>query len=231
MVVSDLHLHTRRSNFASLAHAVQGSGMACDGLVLNGDIFDFRWNINHNVNTAIASAIADIYQFLQKWPECRVYYVVGNHDNHPEFVAALRHLATYQEQFSCHEYYLQLKMHLFLHGDCCDMEMDHYQLQTRRNKWAQMRRRPGYQGELYAVVEQLGVAKKILQLVLPKHQLAARTLHYLQTLPGGFPEGVVDIYLGHSHVPYRNYRYRGYQFHNSGSGILSQGYQPVRFVW
>ena len=231
VVMSDLHLHTRRSNFVSLDHALDTVDAEFEHLVLNGDIFDFRWNVIDDTKSAVNLAVADITNLLVKRPRLTVHYVIGNHDNHLEFVEALQNPASEFARFSSHKYYLQLGNHFFLHGDCCNTKTDHHSLQIRRKRWTCQKRRPHYQAALYSMIDQLGVPIFFSCLFLPKHRIAARTLYYLESIPGGFPNGIRDIYLGHSHLPFRNFNYRGYRFHNSGSGVSNMGFKPVRFTW
>lgn len=231
VVLSDLHLHTRRTSFASLDQAVRTIDLKFDHLVLNGDIFDFRWNVINDAKSAVDSAVEDIINLLEKWPELSIHYVIGNHDNHLAFIEALREPAIKYNRFSYYGYYLQLGRHFFLHGDCCNTKTVHHLLETRRKRWAQQKRRPHYQATLYALLERLGVSIIFNSIFFPRQRIAARILYYLQTIPDGFPEGVRDIYLGHSHLPFQNFEYKGYRFHNSGSGVSPMRFKPVRFDW
>lgn len=39
----------------------------------------------------------------------------------------------------------------------------------------------------------------------------------------------VDVYFGHTHQPFRDHEHDGVRFHNTGSGILDLGFQPLSF--
>jgi hypothetical protein len=59
LVVSDLHLFARRSRGMTCFESLRGELESVDVLVLNGDIFDFRWSVlpDHQATQAWLSDI------------------------------------------------------------------------------------------------------------------------------------------------------------------------------
>jgi len=57
IVLSDLHLFARRSQAADCMHRLRTELATVRVLVLNGDIFDFRWSTLRDLETTVAAAL------------------------------------------------------------------------------------------------------------------------------------------------------------------------------
>ena len=115
LVISDLHLFSRRSDGDGLWREVGDELAEANILVLNGDIFDFRWSCLPDEEATISAAlewIDDLYQH-SRWEA--IHYVFGNHDCLNAFKGRLQDYAGGREGLQCHEFRLQLGRNLFLH--------------------------------------------------------------------------------------------------------------------
>ncbi len=229
IVVSDLHLFTRRSGLTSLVQALPRDNNGLQYLVLNGDIFDFRWSTFRDNKTTVMNAVTCLKDLLKKNSFHEVHYVVGNHDCHINFISELDKVENGTPSFFVHRYFMKMQDRLFLHGDCCNRLITHQQLMSQRQKWEQDARRPDWQARAYALADSISLTKLFHTIYFPKKVVARRALYYMKSLPGSLPEGIAQVYLGHSHIPFKNYPYQGYCFNNSGSGIRGMGYEPVYF--
>ena len=123
-VVSDLHLFARRSDGAEKMRALMPRLGSASLLVLNGDIFDFRWSTLRSDEATVEGAAGWLRDLLNKLPDAQVHYMVGNHDCLPAHKDMLDALAQEVPHFHWHEYSLQLGNRLFIHGDCTHFPMD-----------------------------------------------------------------------------------------------------------
>jgi UDP-2,3-diacylglucosamine hydrolase len=58
LVISDLHLFSPRSKAVELLVGIQEKLASADVLVLNGDIFDFRWSTLPDTQATIVAALS-----------------------------------------------------------------------------------------------------------------------------------------------------------------------------
>lgn len=143
IVLSDLHLFTKRSQTDHILNNLYKQLPQCGHLVLNGDIFDTRWTTLPSIQHLVSDA--------QKW------------------------MATKKAP------------HLF--------------------------------ADVYELSDKVGLTELSHKLFFPKERVARRIIHYLTTLPGGFPVNCRHIYYGHTHLPFANFVWNGYAFHNTGSAV------------
>src|SRR5688572_6689652 len=80
LVLSDLHIFARRSQADVVQELLQATKHQ-DVIVLNGDIFDFRWSILPSMEETIAHSVALIRLLCTQNAGCHVYYLMGNHDD------------------------------------------------------------------------------------------------------------------------------------------------------
>ena len=73
--------------------AVEDALDQADVLVLNGDIFDFRWSTLDDHHATVQAALAWLGDQLLKRPTQEIHFVLGNHDCLDPFVEALDVLA------------------------------------------------------------------------------------------------------------------------------------------
>ena len=72
LVVSDLHLFARRSDGLNQIGSLRERLLETDVLVLNGDIFDFRWSTHSEHAHSIREAIQWLREFSHSIPNCLV---------------------------------------------------------------------------------------------------------------------------------------------------------------
>jgi len=229
VVVSDLHLFAMRSRGETLFRSLAGRLKEADYLVLNGDIFDFRWSRIGNHEATSAAAAAWLNGVLNANPNCRVRYVLGNHDCVPEFERALDELSANNKRFRWHEYWMRLGNALFLHGDCAQGIFDPAALDRYREGWRGNRKRGGFSNPAYIFVDRLGLSLLVHRWHFPPAKSSARVAYYLDRALPEWRNEVTDCYFGHTHVPFSEYSVDGIRFHNTGSAIPTLGFNPLGF--
>jgi predicted phosphodiesterase len=229
LVVSDLHLFSRRSDGAELWDRIDDVRGDAEILVLNGDTFDFRWSHFADESKATAAALEWVERLIRDGRWKQVHYILGNHDCLSEFVKELRELASERETLACHELHLQLGRCLFLHGDCVNRRMSLEDLKRFRAQWSKDSPRGNFSKALYDGVDAVGVSKIFHQLYFPKERTIARLAHHLSLVFPDWRENLDHCYFGHTHQPFSGHEHGGVAFHNTGSGIRGMGFQPLPF--
>lgn len=230
IVVSDLHLFARRSRGQAQFDAIREGLRQVNMLVLNGDIFDFRWSSHANHNQTLAAAMNWLHALTADLPDCHIHFIIGNHDCLPAFQEELARLASSQPRFHWHEYLLQIGPALFLHGDCAHYRMDHVALKSYRANWQRTRRWSPALAIAYEGLDWLGITPRVHDWHFPREQTLERIAFYLDH---AFPEWRIqtrDCYFGHTHLPFANHEHAGIRFHNSGAAIHKQVFHPISFV-
>lgn len=229
LVISDLHLFSPRSVGTSLLTEIEEDLAGADVLVLNGDIFDFRWSCLPTEAATISAAMQWMENLLQEHPGKPVHYLLGNHDCLSEFRAQLEDLTKDQPNLTCHEFQLRLDRNLFLHGDCANRKMDEETLRRFRDTWSRDRPRGQLGKKLYDGVDAIGISRQVHKWYFPERRTVQRVAHHLNhTLPE-WRNCIDHCYFGHTHQPFSNHAFEGVQFHNTGSGIRGMGFQPLPF--
>jgi UDP-2,3-diacylglucosamine pyrophosphatase LpxH len=113
LVVSDLHLFAHRSDGLERMAALQPRLAQTDLLVLNGDIFDFRWSTLPEHAHTVRDAVRWLRQLADSISNCRIHYVLGNHDCLAEFLPEVERIAAGHANFFWHEYSFPLSDSLF----------------------------------------------------------------------------------------------------------------------
>ncbi len=112
IIVSDIHLGTKDSQYKKVLHFLQNN--TCDNLILNGDIIDWRhlkifgwWPKEHS------SIIAHIINLANEG-KTKITYLIGNHD---EFWKDIIQLTLNNIQFWTEIFYQSWdKKYLIIHG-------------------------------------------------------------------------------------------------------------------
>ncbi len=229
IVTSDLHLFTKRSQPQLLLDKLYAQLPDCDILVLNGDIFDFRWTILPTIEHTIDEAERWLVSVMRDFPALELHYVLGNHDCYTEFVECLQGLEIHYPSFKTYEYYAQLGTILFLHGDCANYAMTFKHHAAARDSWRRCGKLPSICVGPYEMCDRLKITKLCHQICFPKSAVARRITHYLNTLPTGMPPDICDIYLGHTHLPFQDFQWQDYRFHTTGSAIQGLDASLLRF--
>lgn len=228
-VISDLHLFSRRSDGAGLWKDAAVRFAEVDTLVLNGDIFDFRWSQLGDETTSIKAAVKWIEELLANSTWSTIHYILGNHDCLIEFRSRLQGLAESSKRFQYHEQRLQLGRNLFLHGDCANRFMDRAALERSREAWSRDRPRGRMRRALYDGADALGLSRRFHEFYFPTGRSVRRIAHHLAHVMPSWREDLDDCFFGHTHRPFTGFRLNGVRFHNTGSGIRGMGFQPLPF--
>ena len=231
LVVSDLHLLSRRSEGETLFEGLASQLDASDVLVLNGDTFDFRWSSLPSEAASIDAAIRWIEDLTTGHPRLEVRYLLGNHDClavfHRELEQLVRSVATLQ----CHEHQFELGDNLFLHGDCANYRMDGPGLAKARRPWINDRQRGRIAATSYDWSDALGLSRLVHELYFPQHRTVRRIAHHLDHTSPDWHRRFSRCFFGHTHRPFHSYEWRGVEFSNTGSAIPGMGFQPLTFDW
>ena len=89
-VISDLHLFTERSVAPVYQDAINKAASGAEFFVLNGDVFDFRWTTLDSAEKTAHVAVEWIETLARSSPNCRFFYIMGNHDGLEFFAGHLQ---------------------------------------------------------------------------------------------------------------------------------------------
>lgn len=229
IVVSDLHLFARRSRGPARFDSIRDKLGEAEVLVLNGDTFDFRWSTVGNQAETRSAAIQWLRSLAGELPNCRIHFIVGNHDCVPSFRDELTRLALLLPHFQWHEHMLCLGSALFVHGDCAHRRMDGDGLIHFRENWERDWRWNSAMAVAYECVDRIGITKRVHELHFPRQKTIERLAFYLDSARPGWRETTRDCYFGHTHLPFVNHEHDGIRFHNTGSAIHQQEFNPISF--
>lgn len=229
VAVSDLHLFARRSIGAEYFESLRPQLRSADILLLNGDIFDFRWSTLPTAENTVAAALEWLHAVAGDFPHCEIHYVLGNHDCPTFFRTQLDSLQNMLPRFHCHPYGVRLGPALFVHGDCTHRKMDSASLRRYREAWDNHRRHGRLRSEAYTVVDRLGLTWLTHRGWFPQQGTVERVVHYLDRACPGWRERTRECYFGHTHLPFSDHRDGDVIFHNTGSGIRGMGFNPKLF--
>lgn len=229
--MSDLHLFARRSQGQAHFDALKHNLSALDILVLNGDIFDFRWSTLWDEEATVVAALDWLQTLVEKHPRCDIHFVFGNHDCLGTFREALIELTSKIDRLRCHANQLRLGSALFLHGDCADSKMDAAGLNRRRARWERGLQSGDLRCAAYIAVDRLGLTRRTHEWAFPRKRTVRRIAHYLDRTSPDWRHRTRDCYFGHTHLPFSGYTYDGIAFHNTGSAIRvrGMGFNPIFF--
>ncbi len=217
-VVSDLHIFCSRSNWEKKLYAVEEAIQASDIFVFNGDTFDFHWTEEKSNEEFFQKAIEILKNLSEKNPQCHIHLNLGNHDHHRDFCQLLAKLEKEVPHFSWHPYYLRVGKIVFLHGDVSIRKMNHSQLTKYRNRWEHKPlRKNTLVNQIYDVAVTMRTHVAVSHIYFRRRRTVRNLLWYLNELDLGTDSGISEVYFGHTHVPLRNFRYKGITFHNTGT--------------
>jgi len=229
LVVSDLHMFTGRTRAEYVLGDIYGALRDCDLLVLNGDIFDFRWTTLSTVSHTIKEAVAWLENLTIQYPGLKVHYIQGNHDCSNRFSAALETLTTRAPGFYWHRDCLFLQNAVFLHGDCVHRKVGAKGLEAYRKPWKNVRKKGRTANACYGMLMKSGIVEAMPKLVFRPERMAKRILSYLNE-QGAFPNTEVEhVFVGHTHVPFQDFSYGGKLFHNTGCALFRNRFNLLRF--
>ena len=222
--VSDLHLFANRSSAPRIHDAIEHALRCSDTFVLGGDIFDFRWSRYRSHEETIEQSLHWLKGLVAINPECRIHYLLGNHDANPGFISALKALTSDYPQLVHHPHILRLGKTTFLHGDIIDAKIpfsvDFHELLDERRAAEELRSRPpGFQHSLYDVAVRTRVHRLVANLANSNTKVLGRVSQYLSWAGHGPESGTRNVYFGHTHRSMEKVTYDGMQFSNPGAAI------------
>ncbi len=229
LVTSDLHNFTKRSHTDKIMKQLEEQLVQVDLLVLNGDIFDFRWSIMSGIKDTIHAAESWLKEIIKHFPHVEIHFVLGNHDCHQDFITSLEVMAKEYPTFFWHEFYYKIENRIFLHGDCANRHMTAEELSLSRGPWRRVKKKPHYLALLYALVDKYRITIMVQRLSFSRQKVASRIIHYLNSLPLELSNNIEHIFFGHTHLPFTDYSYGNYYFHNTGAGIIGTEFMSLYF--
>jgi len=229
LVVSDLHMFTERTRAEYVLGDIYGQLRDCDVLVLNGDIFDFRWTTFKTVSQTIKEAIAWLEHITVQFPACRLHYVQGNHDCNSAFSSALTMLTSKAPNFYWHKDCLFLNNAVFLHGDCVHRKVGSKGLDAYRKPWKTVRKKGRAANACYDIIMKSGIAEAVPKLYFKPERMAKRILSYIETKDEAVNTKVEHVFVGHTHMPYQHFSFGGKMFHNTGCALFRNKFNLLRF--
>lgn len=222
-VVSDLHLFTRRSHAEALQGHIDEAMVWADFIVLNGDIFDFKWSVYASVEETVAAAIRWLERLAAVDPSAELHYVLGNHDALEAFVAQLPDLAERVPNFHWHPTHVRIGTAFFTHGDLRPASTVAGEPRRELERDIVQKRELLHDSYNYLVALKI---HHVVRVTHGRRQSVRKMLRLLATLDPKSLEGVTDVYFGHTHVPFSDHEEGGYRFHNTGSAIRGLPFNP-----
>lgn len=216
---SDLHLFARRSRADEYLSRLKAAVARSKYVVLGGDIFDFRWSEIACERETADAAERWLRELLAAGPETQVHYICGNHDCARIWTDRLDAIASGDGRFHWHEYWLQARSTLFLHGDAADRRAGHADLVQRRQRWSTVRRAIWPRHLAYSAAVGLRLHTVPSRLWHSPDQTVSRIDHYLQSLELPAGRAVEQVVFGHTHRPLDGHQHNGVRYFNGGAPL------------
>ena len=215
-VVSDLHLFAHRSDGPKHLQMMSRLAQDADFLVLNGDIVDFKWTTLACSESTARVGVDWLASLVTAAPNCELFYVLGNHDRVAFFAKHLESLAAESPRFHWHPTHLRIGSCLFLHGDLmfdrtCPDPFGVAMRPTQRVRGATMNL--GYRALISTR------AHRMAHPFFHPRRCARRITRCLEQAHPDLADGLTDVYFGHTHRPFTDFRHGGLLFHNTGSSV------------
>ena len=228
ITLSDLHLFSHHSQPRQYADLLVEAASDARVMVLNGDIFDFKWSRHGVFAHTVQHAERFLAELCSACPQCRIEVVLGNHDANPLYLQALVGLSERYDNLNWHEFVCRVEDRAFLHGDVIHAGATNAALRTFRNR-LQAPMGPNRVRRLAHHALHLSHVPWVAFRLLPKRVLAVRLLAYLRN-EGWLDDGRIrHVYFGHTHNDFNDFPFRGFLFHNAGSGTHGARFRIVRF--
>ena len=214
--VSDLHLFTHWSTAGREMPGIVAAARRADFLVLNGDIFDFRWSTFPTLERTVSAAAGWLDELAAECPRCQLVYLMGNHDRMAAMTGPLAKLAARRGNFLWHSSHLQIHGALFLHGDLALRadQVNPFQRTLRQKQW-----KPGPAARMIYRSLTRARVQCLAKGFNPPRRCARRILRSLAQHGSPTQQIVRDVYFGHTHRPFRDFEYKGVRFHNTGAAV------------
>lgn len=215
-VISDLHLFTNRTDADNYLDIIVAQASSADFIVLNGDIFDFKWTTLEDLVSTVHAAAGWLKDFCLKCGSCEVFYVMGNHDGIVEFEPLLEELAENIPNFRWAPAYVKIGDCLFMHGDLPLKIRCHDPLVRKLKTDEALHSQVQHHWYEILIFSRLHVLSSLMQW---RRLIAKKINHSLQKHHPEIASQIKHIYFGHVHKSFENFKYRGLYFHNTGSMV------------
>ena len=226
--LSDLHLFSSRSTAPAHESEINKCAQIAHTIILGGDIFDFKWSRYSTLKTSVSEAVGWLEKLVSNHKECSFYYLLGNHDSHPEFVLELDRLAFKHPNLEWQPHLLRLGSCVFLHGDVIDGGLDHQDIDARRRKHEDKPLPMAYRHWLYDAAVQAKLHCLVANVARRHSWVLKKVYRYLAEQGLNKETGVRDVYFGHTHRPLRSVEYQGLRFHNGGASIRGVTFHIIK---
>lgn len=226
--LSDLHLFSSRSTAAAYESEMNRCIQTAHTVILGGDIFDFKWSRYATLRASVDEAVRWLEDLVTQYKDCSFYYLLGNHDSHPDFVLELDKLAFQHANLQWQPHLLRLGSCVFLHGDVIDGGLDHQSIDARRRKHEDKPLPMAYRHWLYDAAVQAKLHCLVANVARRHGWVLKKVYRYLAEQGLNSETGVKDVYFGHTHRPLRSVEYRGLRFHNGGASIRGVSFHIVQ---
>ncbi len=224
VTLSDLHLFRERSRGEEALHQVRDVIRNADFIVLNGDIFDFRWSCFPTIAATEDAAVQWLRKFVEDLFPVTVFYILGNHDCHRGFRQRLANepnLFNHGRWFSA---FLRVGSALFLHGDLPLFRPLKNCLQRSESKHP---RQAGALMRLWNTGVIYPLFGRLAPLVFPMKWSSRQVVRSVLRHGERFRHHVKDICFGHIHYPFTDVPVRRVRTHNTGSPLPGFQWQAV----
>lgn len=215
-VISDLHIFTKWSSVDKYMNDIRKAAADADFFVFNGDIFDFRWSTLGSSRKTAKKAIEWLQSLCSEFPSCVFYYILGNHDAHLNFIELLAKFAEKTDNFKWNDSYFKIGTSLFMHGDLIFTMRDISPF--KRKKFKKREPNKSMIRSAYHRMIKMG-AHNVASKIHGKERCARYVLKVIKKKNRNKLKNITDIYIGHTHMAFSDFKYKGYIFHNSGSAI------------
>jgi UDP-2,3-diacylglucosamine hydrolase len=230
--LSDLHLLAKRSAAPEMEAAFHRAAREAHTLVLGGDIFDFRWRGKLAMSDAIDQSRRWLERLIENNTACRYYYLLGNHDSHPDFVERLQRLSEQLPNFVWERHLLRIDKSIFLHGDIVDRRIRagevHHEILDEYRSLKEGRSDPKRVSHFMYEAAVLARLHRVVVSVGKRRELVLRRLaHYLEAHNVGATAGIEKVFFGHTHRRMNDVPHAGLRFHNPGAAIKGLPFEVI----
>jgi len=227
-VVSDLHLFTNRTTVREHMPEIRRAAEECALFVFNGDIFDFQWSMHGGYEDSVHAAEQWIRDLAYAHRNTHCVFLMGNHDSIPAYRYALTELQEELTNLEWHEYWYRHGRRVFLHGDVYHAGTSHGALSRYRERCSRELQRGRIRHACYWALSRSGLPFVFLRFVR-RATCARRILSYLNNELAGSVRHLREVYFGHVHTPFADFRYEGMLFHNTGAATKGVRLSVMRF--
>jgi UDP-2,3-diacylglucosamine hydrolase len=185
-----------------------------------------KWSRLGSTSETLSAAKKWVEDLVRPFPNCQFHYLLGNHDCAPQLVEKLDEVSDSHANLEIHPYVLRIDDRVFLHGDVVDRLTNQQQLEHARQRRPYEESKGDLANAAYNTVFGLQLQRVATKWYYPS-KVAARILHYLDSIEQGKASGVSDVYFGHTHAQLTNYEFDGVRFHNGGAPLKGLKFKIV----